>query len=283
MQTIFKSLITFLLVCACASYSFAQGNLKWAADGNSYFLEEGGEVVRYAMPTLSKNIIVKKEGLKSSTTGGSLAIHDFIVSADETKVLIYTNSKKVWRRNTRGDYWLFDLTNGKLKQLGSKKPVSSMMFAKFSPDGKKVAYVSEYNLYMEDIVTGAIKALTKDGNRKVINGTFDWAYEEEFACRDGFRWSPDSKQIAFWQIDARGTKDYLMMNNTDSIYPKVIPVEYPVAGELPSKYKIGVVEINTSKTMWMKIPDDVIFRTYVPRMEWAVNNTSLIIQHLNRK
>ena len=190
-------------------------------------------------------------------------------AADYNRALVYTNTKKVWRLDTRGDYWVYDLNSSKLKQLGKGRPASSLMFAKFSPDGKKVAYVSGYNLYVEDLAGGTVKALTKNGNRKLINGTFDWAYEEEFFCRDGFRWSPDSRQIAFWQIDAQGTKDYLMINNTDSIYPQAVPVEYPVAGELPSKYKIGVVDVLSGKTNWMKIPDDAVWRTYVPRMEWA--------------
>ena len=105
------------------------------------------------------------------------------------------------------------------------------MFAKFSPDGSKVAYVSEYNIYVEDLASGKVDQLTTDGNRELINGTFDWAYEEEFFCRDGFRWSPDSKKIAYWQMDAKNTKDYLMLDNTDSIYPFVKPVVYPIAGE----------------------------------------------------
>ena len=137
------------------------------------------------------------------------------------------------------------------------------MFAKFSPDGTKVAYVCAYNLYVEDINSGVVKQLTTDGNRKLINGTFDWAYEEEFFCRDGFRWSPDSKQLAFWQIDAKETKDYLMINNTDSIYPFAVPVEYPIAGQAPSPYKIGVVDISTAAIKWMDIPTDPLLRTYV--------------------
>ena len=80
------------------------------------------------------------------------------------------------------------------------------MFAKFSPDGTKVAYVSEYNVSVEDVSSGEIKQLTTDGTRKYINGTFDWVYEEEFACRDGIRWSPDSKSVLYWQLDARGTR-----------------------------------------------------------------------------
>ena len=157
------------------------------------------------------------------------------------------------------------------------------MFAKFSPDGNKVAYVSEYNIYVEDLAGGKTDQLTTGGTRELINGTFDWAYEEEFFCRDGFRWSPDSKKIAYWQMDAKNTKDYLMLDNTDSIYPFVKPVVYPIAGEPPSPFKIGVVTISNAKTTWMNIPTDPVLQSYVPRMEWAANNNELIIQHLNRK
>ncbi len=212
-----------------------------------------------------------------------LDIYNFFFSADGTQVLIYTNTKKVWRYNTRGDYWLVDLSTKKLTQLGKTLAPSSLMFAKFSPDGSKVAYVSAYNVYTEDIATGKTDQLTFDGTRKYINGTFDWAYEEEFFCRDGFRWSPDSKKIAYWNIDARKTKDYLMINNTDSIYPFIKPVEYPIAGEPPSPFKIGVVDIASAKTVWMNIPTDPVLQSYVPRMEWAANSSELIVQHLNRK
>ena len=85
----------------------------------------------------------------------------------------------------------------------------------------------------------------------MINGTFDWVYEEEFFCRDGFRWGPDSKSIAYWQIDANKIRDYYMLNTTDSVYSKVIPVEYPKVGEPPSPARIGVVNITTAQTKWM--------------------------------
>ena len=271
--------IIYCLPVICLS----QGGVNWSSDGNSYFRNEGGDIVKYTLPQNSKTVLVSKDKLKPTGAEKSLPVRSFKFSTDYNKVLIYTNTKKVWRLDTRGDYWLYDIASGQLKQLGKVRPVSSLMFAKFSPDGKKVAYVSEYNLYVEDLATRKIKALTTNGNRKLINGTFDWAYEEEFFCRDGFRWSPDSRQIAFWQIDAQGTKDYLMINNTDSIYPHSVPVEYPVAGEPPSKYKIGAVDIVTGKTVWMKIPDDEKWRTYVPRMEWAAANNELIIQQLNRK
>ena len=283
---IFRVYIRKIIVLMVGCFLFLCGNtqgLKWTADGSSYHRTEAGEIVQYSLPGNVKTVLVSRMQLIPEGQTKNLSVRSFSFSQDGTAVLIYTNTKKVWRMDTRGDYWVFDKTSNRLKQLGKGRPVSSLMFAKFSPDATKVAYISEYNLYIEDMGSGEIKALTKDGNRKFINGTFDWAYEEEFFCRDGFRWSPDSKQIAFWQIDARNTKDYLMINNTDSIYPVAVPVEYPVAGEAPSPFKIGVINISTNATQWMKIPTDPVYQSYVPRMEWAANNNELIIQHLNRK
>lgn len=260
----------------------AQGAVRWAKDGNSYYSAQGGELVQFVLPQNTKTVLLTKEQL---TPQGQkpLTFRNFSFSDDDKKILLFTNTKKVWRLNTRGDYWVYDRTANTLKQVGKDRAASSLMFAKFSPDGSKVAYVSEYNLYVEDLATGTAKQLTTDGNRKLINGTFDWVYEEEFFCRDGFRWSPDSKQIAYWQIDAKNTKDYLMVNNTDSIYPFAVPVEYPSAGEAPSPFKIGVIDITSARTKWMAIPTDPVWQSYVPRLEWAANNTELIIQHLNRK
>jgi dipeptidyl-peptidase-4 len=277
-----RSLIVFIAILFSPALLLAQGAMEWAKDGNGYYLVEAGEIVHYTLPANSKTVLISKSQL---TPPGqqALQVSKFIFSEDKKKLLIFTNTQKVWRLRTRGDYWLYNFSDNSLKKLGASRPEASLMFAKFSPDGTKVAYASEYNLYVEDLATGEIKALTRDGNRKFINGTFDWVYEEEFFCRDGFRWSPDSKQIAYWQIDARGTKDYLMINNTDSIYPFAVPVEYPVAGEPPSPFKIGVVDINKAQTKWMDIPSDPVWRSYVPRLEWAGNNKELIVQHLNRK
>ena len=275
--------ILFVVVLLAFQIGVSAQGIKWTPDGTGYFRSEGGDIVMYTLPANTKTVLVSKQQLTPAGQTKNLAVRSFSFSADANKVLVYTNSKRVWRMDTRGDYWVFDKVANTLKQVGVGRPVSSLMFAKFSPDATKVAYVSEYNLYVEDLAKGTIKQLTTDGNRKMINGTFDWAYEEEFFCRDGFRWSPDSKQIAFWQIDARTTKDYLMINNTDSIYPVAVPVEYPIAGEAPSPFKIGVVDITSASTKWMNIPTDPVLQSYVPRMEWAGNSNELIIQHLNRK
>ncbi|MFM2145351.1 MAG: hypothetical protein RL732_187, partial [Bacteroidota bacterium] len=257
--------------------------IKWWPDGKGFYKFEGGHLVSYALPDRTRSVVIDKSYLTPPGAENSLYPRSYSFSTDESKLLLFTNTQRVWRKDTRGDYWVYDRNSHHLKQLGAGRPAASLMFAKFAPDGKQVAYVSEYNLYVEDLETGKIIALTNDGNRKFIYGTFDWAYEEEFFCRDGFRWSPDSKQIAFWQIDARDTKDYLLINNTDSIYPRVVPVEYPVAGEAPSPFRIGVATVATGRINWMNIPSDPFWRSYVPRMEWAANSEELIVQQLNRK
>jgi len=274
-------LLVLCLLCTVAAYS--QAGFKWTSDGNGYYETEGNEILRYSLPALTKSVVISKAQLTPKDSANPLRVRSWGFSADEKKLLIYTNSKRVWRQDTRGDYWVLDIAAGSLKQIGKSLPASSLMFAKFSPDAGRVAYVSGNNLYVEDLANNKITQLTKDGTAKIINGTFDWAYEEEFGCRDGFRWSPDGNRIAFWHMDASTVKTYLMLNTTDSIYPFNVPVEYPSAGEAPSPYKIGVVDIANGKTNWMQIPNDPVLQSYVPRMTWAGNNTQLIIQHLNRK
>jgi dipeptidyl-peptidase 4 len=275
-----------LAIIHLSLFSFAQfspRDINWTADGKGYTRFENGNIVKDDLATSATTTVVKKELLVPAGQSKPLEFNIYTFSADNTKLLIYTNTAKVWRYNTRGDYWVLDIPSKKLVQLGKGRPAQSLMFAKFSPDNKKAAYVSEHNIYVEDLATHQVTQLTMDGTRKFINGTFDWAYEEEFFCRDGFRWSPDSRQIAFWQIDARKVKDYLMINNTDSIYPFIKPVEYPIAGEAPSPFKIGVINISDKKIKWMNISTDPVWQSYVPRMEWAANSTELVLQHLNRK
>ncbi|WP_127132345.1 S9 family peptidase [Pseudoflavitalea rhizosphaerae] len=281
MKRTFKRLIVLTIGVLSVNAIMAQ-ELQWAKDGNSYYeLDQKQGIVQIA-PQSPSVVVMSKAQLTPASQKNVLDVSSFSFSEDDQKILLFTDTRKVWRLNTKGNYWVYDKKAGSLKQLGKGRPASSLMFAKFSPDGKKVAYVSEFNIYVEDLSTGAIKKLTTDGSRKLINGTFDWVYEEEFFCRDGFRWSPDSRQIAFWQIDAKNTKDYLMINNTDSIYPVAVPVEYPIAGDAPSPFKIGVVDIASAKTNWMKVPNDKLLQSYVTRLEWAGNH-ELIMQHMNRR
>ena len=277
--------ILFLLIFTSIGFSAAaqlDDRMIWSADGNSFYSSDDGAISVFSLADRKQQIIVSPQRLIPAGKKQALEIKSFSFSRDFKKILIYTNSKKVWRYETRGDYWVFDLSDSSLRQLGKSLPASSLMFAKFSPDGSRAAYVSGHNIHVEDLASHTVKALTTNGSRKMINGTFDWVYEEELNCRDGFRWSPDSRSIAYWQINDSSTRDYYMLNTTDSVYSRVIPVEYPVAGQMPSPFKIGVVQVASAKTQWMKIPADDKNGSYLPRMEWADNSSELIVQRLNR-
>jgi dipeptidyl-peptidase-4 len=276
-----KCLLFFLFVCTSV---FAQqdidiNDLNWLPNSHSFWVNKENSVVVYDVDKLDKQItILSKSQLAAAGFTGE--IEKLVWNDSKTKVLVYTNSKKVWRENTKGDYWFFDLTTGKGKQLGKSLDASSLMFAKFSSDNENVAYVSKHNIYAENLNTGKITPLTTDGTDKIINGTFDWVYEEELAARDGFRWSPDGKSIAFWRVDATSTKFHFMINNTDSLYPVIVPVEYPKAGEKPSSVKIGIVNIDSVQTNWLNIPGEPD-NNYLVRMKW-LNNESVMVIQLNR-
>ncbi len=271
--------LSFLIIFLIGFTAFAQ-DIKWDKNGDTFYAVVKNEIFQHSLPNTVGEKLISSAQL-SPKGQAPLSITDFAFSADGQKVLIYTNTKSVWRLQTQGDYWVYELATGKLTQVGEELPESSLRFAKFSPDASKVAFVSEFNLYVQDLTSGQISMLTTDGTRKLINGTFDWAYEEEFACRDGFQWSPDGTRISFWQIDANQIRDYYMINTTDSIYSQIIPVEYPKVGESPSPARIGIIELASKKLTWLNIPGDPQ-QHYLPRMEWN-SPEFLLVQQLNRK
>ncbi len=263
------------------------GPVRWLKDGQGYSTLEnnpglaGRDIVRYDAKTGERAIMVDAKMLIPAGISKPLSIRDYIWSHDNSKLMIFTNTRRVWRQHTRGDYWVLDLSSGQLQQLGKEVERTTMMFAKFSPDDTKVAYVSLNNIYVEDLKSGAINQITTDGCDYIVNGTFDWVYEEELGCRDGFRWSPDSKNIAFWQSDTRGTGTFYMINNLDSIYPTLIPLPYPKVGTTNSDVKVGVISADGGVPRWFDIPGDPR-NNYLPRMEFIPNSNEVMIQQLNR-
>lgn len=280
---------------AIAAKSF---NSAWATEGHSYAVQENSaeqpegdekdkakDIVWQDAVTGDKEILVKSSQLIPADSNKPLSVSSYEFSADRSHVLIYTNTKRVWRQNTRGDYWVLNLATGKLQKVGSGRPESSLMFAKFSPNGKSVAYVYDRNIYVEDIKAQIVVPITKTDGPHIINGTSDWVNEEELSIRDGFRWSPDGSQIAYWQFDTTGVPEMTMIDNTADRYPKLITFPYPKAGQQNSSCRIGVANLATDKTSWVPLAGDPK-EHYVARIEWAPKkeglSAELIVQQLNR-
>ena len=264
------------------------GPVRWLEDGSGYTILEKSQdivnaqsIIKYNPKTGERSVLVRANQLIPEGKKNPLPISDYIWSLDGKKLLIYTNSVRVWRLETKGDYWVLDFVSGKLLQLGKFADPSTMMFAKFSPDGKKVGYVIKNNIYVEDLKTSDVVQITHDGSVRIINGTFDWVYEEELSCRDGFRWSPDGKNIAYWQSDTEGTGIFYLINNIDSIYSQPIPLPYPKVGTSNSAVKVGVVSVDGDETKWFDIPGDPR-NNYLARMDFIPNSNEVMIQQLNR-
>jgi dipeptidyl-peptidase-4 len=278
------------------------GPVRWLDGGRSYTTLEPSakseavlELVRYDASTGQREVLITDQELTAPGEKTPIHIEDYAWSSDFNRVLLFTNSKRVWRKNTRGDYWVLNRKSGTLRKLGDGGPPSTLMFAKFSPDGSKVAYVRFNNIYVEDLESGEIARLTADGSEKIINGTSDWVYEEEFDLRDAFRWSPDGKRIAYWQFDTSQVKTFALIHDSGAphqvvtnipypefgVYPTVQQIPYPEPGTPNSSVRIGVVLSAGGETRWMQVPG-YANDNYIARMEWAGNSDSLILEHLNR-
>ena len=263
------------------------GMVNWMKDGEHYSKIErnatgGFDVMAYSAKDNSKEVLIPADKLINPATGKPISVRSFTFSEDNNQVLIYTNTRRVWRMDTRGDYWVLNIQTGKLQQIGKARPEATLMFAKFSPDGTRVAYVSQNNIFVETLADGSVVQLTTDGNEKIVNGTFDWVYEEEFGCRDGFRWSPDGQYIAYWQSDTNGTGWFDIINNVDSIYPTIQRFPYPKAGTTNSAVKVGYAPAKGGATTWVNIPGDSR-NNYIPRMEFIPESNELFIQQMNRQ
>ena len=262
--------------------------IRWLDDSTYTILEPsasgtGDDLVRVDAASGQRRVLVAAARFRPEGRDQPLAVEEYEWSRDRQRLLLFTNSERVWRANTRGDFWVLDLGSNALRKLGGPQArPASLQFAKFSPDGSRVAYVREHNIYVESLTDGQVIALTRDGSPTIINGTFDWVYEEELSMRDGFRWSPDGSRIAYWQLDASGVRDFLLINNTDSLYSFVIPVQYPKAGTTNSAARIGVVSAAGGATTWLQIPGDPR-NNYLARMDWAANPAELTVQQLNRR
>jgi dipeptidyl-peptidase 4 len=273
----------------------ADVQLAWQNGGDSYTILEpaadgkGKDIVAYDTATGRRSVLISAAQLTPAGVPSGvkepLSIEGYGWSEDNKKLLIFTNSKRVWRQNTRGDYWVLDTAGttpeNRLFKLGGDAPESTLMFATFSPDGSRVAYVRANNLYSQELATKKITQLTTDGSTDIINGTSDWVNEEELDLRNCFRWSPDSQSIAYWQFDQSDVGEYTLINDTDQEYPVTEKYKYPQAGTTNSAVRAGIVPAAGGPTRWIKLAGDPR-NHYVAQMDWAGTSDGVVIEYLDR-
>lgn len=201
---------------------------------------------------------------------------DFARGGD--RLLLFADAERVWRDRTRGAYYVFDVPTRRLLPVGPEP--GGQMFAKFSPDGDRVAFAREGDIHLFDIEGGALRRLTHDGGGPILNGTSDWLYEEELGLRDAFRWSPDGRRLAFWRFD-QSPVPVFELYDPSTLYPGTRPIRYPKAGEENSDVRIGTIEVASGEITWFDVTagDD----GYLPWMEWAQSSTEVLVQRVNRR
>jgi dipeptidyl-peptidase-4 len=213
---------------------------------------------------------------KLAYQGDKITIDDYFFNEDETKVLLTTQTTSIYRRSYTAVHFLFDLKTGTLKALDETHQPQTL--AEYSPDGKMVSYIYKNDLYVKDIASGKVKKLTQDGKRnKVINGTTDWVYEEEFSITKAYDWSPDSKYIGFLRFYEKEVKEF-NLTYYGELYPQNYSYKYPKAGEDNSTVSANIATVKSGKIS----PIDLGEYEYIPRIEWSGNSNKLILQTLNR-
>ncbi|MDH4069771.1 MAG: S9 family peptidase [Ignavibacteria bacterium] len=199
--------------------------------------------------------------------------------APDHRSILLTGSHVARRRKTGGNFALFDTTTQELSLMTTSDEPQSII--KFSPDGRRIGFVRSNNLFMIDVNTGAETQLTRDGSDTVINGMFDWVYEEEFSIIDAWEWSPDSRFIAFWRFDQSGVPTYPIVRYPDGdVHPTLEVTRYPKAGDPVSVVRIGVIDTEELFTTWIDIGEEV--DQYIPRIHWTNSPGILAVQRLNR-
>jgi len=263
------------------------GPALWLDDESGYTVfessESGGggrDLVRYDPETGRREVVVPAWRFVPSGERTPLHIENCTWSPDKLKLLIFTNTNRGGRRGIQGDYWVLDLTFWNLRKLGGDIEAGTLMSARFSPDGQRVGYVYKNNIYIEDLFTHRIIQLTEIGCDTRINGSSTRLYSG--LNTTGFRWSPDSQFITYLQFDTTGVKDFHLINNTDSLYPKIIPIQHVKPGERLPACRAGVVAASGGETTWLKIPGDPR-NHYIYQIDWAENSQDVVIQQLNRR
>ncbi len=204
-------------------------------------------------------------------------MESYVFSGDEQQILLSSGFEPIYRHSGVSDYWIYNVTNGTFEQISQN---GKQRLTTFSPDGTKVAFVRDNNLFYIDLATKEEHQITTDGRvNAIINGTTDWVYEEEFAITQGFYWSPDSKRIAYYRFDESKVKEYTMQMWGD-LYPQDYTYKYPKAGEDNSVVDIYIYTLASNQSMRLETGSQN--DQYLPRMQWTNDPNTLAFMRMNR-
>jgi dipeptidyl-peptidase 4 len=250
---------------------------KSMKDGEHYTkMNEEGSIVKYKLtdPTDAGTLLVNGNSLIYKEA--MIAFEDYEFNFDETKILFMTSIVPIYRRSFTAIYYLYDLSTKQLMPLDEKHQPQSL--AEYSPDGKSVSFIYGNDIFVKQVANGKVVKLTEDGKRnKIINGTTDWVYEEEFSITKGYDWSPDSKWIAFLRFDEKEVKEF-NLTFYNELYPTEYKYKYPKAGEDNSKVTAHIVNVSNGKITPINLGE----YEYIPRLSWSKTANKLILQTLNR-
>ncbi|MEN9290977.1 MAG: hypothetical protein RLZZ357_820, partial [Bacteroidota bacterium] len=291
-----SALLLFLLFCSVTPLFIAQnlsveriwknyefsakgtGSIQAMNDGEHYVsISEDGAIVSNSILAQGKEqqkVLIPKEKLIWNSNPISVASFEF--NATEDKILLWTAPKAIYRRSFEAFYFLFDIKTQKLTALDEIHTPQTL--AEYSPDGTKVSYIHGNDIFIKDLNTGKVQKMTQDGKRnKIINGTTDWVYEEEFAITKAYGWSPDSKYLAFLKFDEREVPEF-QMAMYGQLYPDQYTYKYPKAGEQNSKVTLNLLQVSSGKIQQIGLGE----YEYIPRLNWSKTANQLIVQTMNR-
>jgi dipeptidyl-peptidase-4 len=278
-----ESRLTLEDIFASTKYLPAKvANIQWLPDGSAFtytaynMANQLLDIQKYEVESGTSTLLLS--GINLEWNGETIKMSDYSWTDDGNYLLIEGPEKTIWRHSRQAPFYLYDVKLKEIKVLGDNDP--NLRNVKLSPDGKKVGFVRDHNIYVADLSTGDETALTTDGTENILNGEFDWVYEEEFSIADGWQWSPDGRKIAFWRFDQTRVKEFYMIDEME-IYNVVTPLKYPKTGEQNSIIKIGVIDVVTGKTTWMNIGGDEDI--YIPRIYWTNSSNQLAMLRLNRR
>ena len=233
--------------------------------------EEGQEIIKYSFKN-GKRVV----RLFKSSDFKIKRINSYSLSNDDRLMILATETESIYRYSKKAIYYVFNIQNNKIKKLSDNK----VRYPTFSPDGTKVAFVFENNLYIKDITNGKENQITFDGKKNnIINGASDWVYEEEFKLVRGFEWSGDSRTIAFYKFDESHVKEFSMDKFNGNLYPTQEVFKYPKAGEANSTVSVYLYNIDDDEKKLIYTEEDY---EYIPRIKWSNDPNILTMIGLNR-